>query len=263
MFADVSFLSFCRCSSGIERTAAVETNEHEESDASDWFSLFCSRLHVCRETPASLGARAASTKCLTATPPPAQGTSAHLICVWESDVKSLALWGTWCCSAVVFEHTVCKKVTKSSAPKLLNPIKCSLCHKPFVPFVNTGETAALRRQPVNYYLVSPLLMWNLKISKLHCSRFAQWRSTFLWYSQWEVEPKGDALVTDMGAPAGFISYLRSTLQTGFSRSEPCSRAASVEQVKRRVDVSLREVRAKYLRVPAGDLRHTAVSWRPD
>lgn len=81
-------LSFSRFSSGVEITVAVETNECDESDVSHWFSLFCSYLHVSRETPASLGARAASTKCLTATPPPAQGTSAHLKCVWKSDVQA-------------------------------------------------------------------------------------------------------------------------------------------------------------------------------
>lgn len=132
-------LSVSRCSSGVEIAAAVETDEHGESEVSNWLSWLCSHLHVSRETPASLGARAASTRCLTATPPPAQGTSAHLQCVCKkwcvspltrpqadlylnfwADVPSVpflcfknnafgslrgggGVAGTWCCSAVVFD----------------------------------------------------------------------------------------------------------------------------------------------------------------
>lgn len=75
-FADVSLPCLSAGAlQGMEIAVAVETDERGESGVSDWLSWLCSHLHVSRETPASLGARAASTRCLTATPPPAQGTS--------------------------------------------------------------------------------------------------------------------------------------------------------------------------------------------
>lgn len=74
---------------------------------------------------------------------------------------------------------------------------------------------------------------------------------------------GSDLVPDMGASAGLISYLYSTPQKRFSHSEPCSSAERCADRIGEAQGGHLSAWAKYFCVPAGDLRHTAASWRSD